>query len=101
MNDKAILVVRDYIAKLKLPYNEWRKPYFEQASYAIWAANEVLRSIENNKSIPPIMVVEDFIRKMDAFSCINANNSRMFSIAHDTAQDILDVFLGIDIERRN
>lgn len=92
-NKTPELVIRDYMSKLSEPMYGWRKDRFEQCSYTRWATKEVLRCIREQKNTPPIIVVEDFIRRMDVYACANPDNSYIFSIAHDVGEDILDIFL--------
>lgn len=88
-----IAVITGYIVKLREPVSNWRSSKFKQSSYAKWAAKEVLRYVKEHDSVPPIMAIEEFIRKMDKYSCMNTKSSYMFSVAHDIAEDILDLFL--------
>lgn len=93
MNDLAIEIIRKYIVDLENRAYLWQKPSFKQNSYAKWAANELLECIRNRPTTSVIVTIEDFIRRMDRYSCMNLKNSYMFSVAHDTAEDILDIFL--------
>ena len=86
-------IIRGYIVKLKVPVCDWPHSNFKQLSYSRWAAKEVLKYVKEHDSIPPIVAIEEFIRKMDKYSCMNSNSSYMFSVAHDIAEDILDLFL--------
>lgn len=97
MNTRAELIIQDYILDLKEPRNHYQRSQFKQSSYSIWAANEVLNYIREHESIRPTsIVIEDFIRKMDEYSCKNSINSFIFSVAHDIAEDILDIFLAME-----
>lgn len=91
----AELVVMDYIADLKDPTLCMRKDMFNQRSYSIWAAEEVLRAIQKNKDIQPIEVVENFIAKMDQYSLQKPSTSYIFSIAYDIAVDIGDILMAM------
>lgn len=93
MNDLAIEIIQKYIADLEKQNHFWQKSSFKQNSYAKWAANELLECIKNRPKTSVIVTIEDFIRKMDRYSCMSLKNSYMFSVAHDTAEDILDIFL--------
>lgn len=93
MNEQAILIVKNYIKRLKRPNSSKKILYFEQLSYSRWAADEILRCFMNQNTRSPVDIIEEFISKMDMYSCVNGNASFMFSVAHDTAEDILDVFL--------
>lgn len=69
--------------------------YFIQASYSKWAVIELLVCIQNDDKTPPIIIAEEFVRKMDDYSCVNSKNSLIFSIAKDAAMDVLDLLLGM------
>lgn len=87
------------VSTFKNPY--WiKEAYFRQESYAVWAAREIL-SLMQNANKPTISVLQDFIEKMDAFSCKNMCSSLGFSVAKDVAEDIMFMMLGKHMERRN
>ena len=88
-----IAVIRGYISRLNNPTRNWRNSNFKQISYSKWAAKEVLKYVKEHDSIPVTIAIEEFIRKMDKYSCMNSNTSYMFSVAHDIAVDILDTFI--------
>ncbi len=93
-NDYILSVIRGYADEyLKEP--RWRisKDWFKQISYSRWAVDEILKRIEKNGSTPPVLIVEDFIREMDVFSCRNRRAGIIFSVAHDMAENILDVLI--------
>ena len=93
MNDLAIEIIQKYISDFENRKHYWSKPMFKQNSYAKWSAEELLERVQNRKNVPAIYVIEDFIRLMDRYACMNPHNSYMFSVAHDTAEDILDFIL--------
>ncbi|WP_297183047.1 hypothetical protein [uncultured Phocaeicola sp.] len=95
-NDYILSVIREYADEcLKEPVWHISRDWFKQISYSRWAVDEILKRIEESKFTPPIMVVEDFIRKMDDFSCKNKKTSIIFSVAHDMAENILDVLIAM------
>lgn len=97
--ERVISAVREYAdTYLKAPKWRMQRGRFELASYNRWAADEILRSIEESGSVPPVMVVEDFIRRMDDFSCRNGKGSTIFSVAHDMAENILDILLVTNLD---
>lgn len=96
MNKETIFVLQEYLADHDKPGRySWRKEYFEQYSYSRWAVKELIRRIQIKKKVPPILVIEDFIREMDKYSCMRSSSSFMFSVAKDTAEDIYDIFLAM------
>lgn len=93
-NDYILSVIRGYADEyLKEPRRRMLKDWFKQVSYSRWAVDEILKRIEKNGSTPPVLIVEDFIRKMDVFSCRNRRAGIIFSVAHDMAENILDVLI--------
>lgn len=110
MNDRerAMLIIRDYI--FDLGFKEGSQPkssgcriqriptkrrYFDQKSYSNWAANEILLYVQNHSDMSPIEAIEEFAKKVDRYSVKNPNTSYIFSVAYDTAMDILDIFLAM------
>ena len=71
------------------------KKYFDQLSYHNWAVNEIIREIEKS-DMPPMLVVESFISKMEDCACRNKKNSRMFSIAKDAGEWVLDILISMN-----
>lgn len=89
-------VITEYISNLSRPslyLGKGQKAHFKQESYSKWAAKEVLRCVKEQDNRHPIDVIEDFVRRMDRYSCLNSEQSFIFSIAHDTGMSILDLFL--------
>lgn len=94
MNEAVILIIESYIREhLFDPASSWPKYYFKERSYSRWVANEILERVKEQKTTPPIIVIEDFIRELDDCSCGNENNKLIFSIARDAAEDMLNLFL--------
>lgn len=90
-NTMAIQVIQDYIKRLKhQPKELWLSTEFEQQSYSKWVANDILGRLKRERSIPPLQLLEEYRERMDEYSCCNSKNSFMFSVAHDTAEDIID-----------
>lgn len=95
-NDHILSAIREYVDEcMREPKWRMSKEWFRQVSYSRWAVGEIMKSIEESRFTPPIMVVEDFIRKMDDFSCRNKKTSIIFSVAHDMAENILDVLIAM------
>lgn len=65
---------------------------FCQASYEKWAANELYEYVQKYPLRSPITTTEEFIAKMGNMAC-EPGETHMFSVAEDTAVDILDVLL--------
>ncbi len=95
-NDRVLSVIQEYADEcLKGPSWRMSKARFKQVSYSRWAIDEIVKSIEASRSVPPVVVVEKFIRKMDDFSCRNDKTSIIFSVAHDMAENILDILIAM------
>lgn len=92
MNEQAIVIIKNYMKRLNRPNRSKKILHFEQLSYSRWAANELLNCVMEQNSKSPVRIIEEFISKMDTYSCMNGA-SFIFSVAHDTAEDILDMFL--------
>lgn len=93
INEMAISMVRYYISKIDKPENSRYDGDFYQLSYTMWAANEILSLLKMNKKIPPLTLIEEFAQRMNEYSCMNIKTSYGFSVAHDTAVDIIDMFV--------
>lgn len=94
MNEAAIIKIMSHIENaLFEPQYKWDESIFKERSYARWAAFEILARIMDSPFTPPDLIIDEFIIKMAYFSCINEDTeaSRMFIIARDAAQDILDI----------
>lgn len=72
----------------------WRTPkeVLELQSCHNWAVDEVLKKIEES-DLPPIEVVEKFVKQMDEYSCLNPKTSRMFATAKDAGVWVLDTLI--------
>lgn len=106
MNEKAISIIQKYVDKnLFKPRSNWSKYYFKERSYSRWAAYEIQeRIIEEILRLPThitgreqkisIEIIKEFINEMDYYNEINSNrnSSFIFSVAKDTAKEILYLF---------
>lgn len=114
MDIRAISILQEYIADMPEPRKKCRRQIFLQETYSRWAAEEILKCIQENESRPPVAVVEEFKDRMNHYSLMNRSSSYIFSVAYDIAMDIFlamsDPYLGYlkeefekrdEIERRN
>ena len=60
---------------------------FEQSSYAQWTYEEIIRRIIKSDD-SPLEVIEEFIEELSESIYVNVDNSYIFSVALDTAEDI-------------
>lgn len=72
----------------------WHEQLFEEMSYSRWAAFEIVDRLLDRPLDPPEVVVEDFLLRVALYSQVvkTPTQRRMFSIAEDTAEDILQFF---------
>lgn len=111
-NEAAVSVLQYYIDEhLFEPRSNWPKDFFRGRSYSRWAAYELQgRIIEESLRLPPhltitcreqktpIEIIVEFISEMDYFlemSEMNGNRRSqfIFSVAKETAKEIIDLFL--------
>jgi len=96
INEDAVLAVVRYIEKQPLLLS-WPKHWFDQRAYSRWAANEILGLMMDRPFESPVAVIEEFMIKMDYFSWVAKDSEahRIFSIAADTAEDLLELIKNI------
>lgn len=90
MYDEILFSIIDYMNEIEKA-SFWNKELFEQQVYSIWAAKEIYILLYENEDEHPAQVVERYAKKMDEYSCRHGEKSIMFSIAHDTAIEILGI----------
>ena len=88
----VVRIIRKYLLDIERSCSMccWNTPRFEQITYEIIAATTILDEIENNKSLKPKAIIEDFRAKMNKYVYINTLFSRHYSIQADAATYILD-----------
>ncbi len=94
MNDTAIQTILKYVEiNLFEPGCTWPTIYFEERSYARWAAIEILESIMNHPFRSADEIIEEFIFKMIIYSAWmdNPDICFRFSVAKETAENILEI----------
>lgn len=100
MSDEQLeFIFQEYLKNIKNPCSQWKKDKFMQVSYSRLAVNELLIFVKQHRNMTPINAIELFIRKMDEYACSNGNNSYIFSVAHDIAEDVYDIFLTMKGEK--
>lgn len=93
---KAVNIIYANVERLgdlrsAIPYSE----AFEQMSYSRFAAFEIVRLLSRPDAENPIMIIENFIEKMDRYSLIDSDYSWPYSCMYDSATNILDLVLGL------
>ena len=94
MNDAAIQTILKYIeTSLFEPKYTWSTVYFEERSYARWAATEILESIMDHPLRSADEIIEEFIFKMMIYSAWTDDSDICFrfSVAKETAENILEI----------
>ena len=83
--------IHDYYPE---PPFTWHAGLFEEMTYSRWAALEILNKIMDRPLDPPEDVVMDFLLRVALYSQVTGTpiQQRIFSIAEDTAEDILSFF---------
>ena len=80
-----------YLTSNNIKENDyWNVELFNQKVYTIWAIEELRKEVEKNKNESPIFTIENFISKMDEYSCKNIKTSTIFSVARDVGMYVLD-----------
>lgn len=109
MCDLAISIIDDFIKEnLSEVDSKCPKDYFEDRSYARWAAYEIIGRLDEEaqrlpshitgswrEPIPPVDIIAGFIDDMEGYvydGC-SEQHERIFSIAKDVADEIILLFL--------
>lgn len=107
MDETAVLTIQKYIDDYLLePRSNGPRRYLDQRSYSRWAAYEIQNRIIDEVSrlpphitgrdlVSPIDVILEFISDMDYYHSLSDNkqSNLIFSIAIETAKNILYLFL--------
>lgn len=64
---------------------------FEQISHAKFALKMLLQEIHEHSGVSACAVIEDFAQRMENYSYGNAETSYVFSVACETAQNLLNI----------
>lgn len=64
-----------------------------QRSYYKWALNELICILRINDETPPLILIEEFLHKMDNYSVINSKTSYVFSCAKDATEWVIDTLI--------
>ena len=91
-NEKALLIIWDYLLDLKLPKNRKREELI-QASRSRWAIRELYFYVRRHGDVPPIVALEMFMKLMDDCASANENNRELYEAARDEVMEVWDIFL--------
>ena len=96
INAMAIDIVQGYYDEyLFEPGKKWPIDEFELRTYGRWIATEIIRALKADPMTPPLMIIEEIVDKMKKFCYVteDTEQSLMFAIAKNTAEDIARLFL--------
>lgn len=76
------------------PHIAWPHNSFEQRSYSRWAAIEIADRLMDRPYEFPDIIIESFMLEMEilAIEAKDPKRKRIFTIAEETAEDILTLF---------
>ena len=97
MYDKRYIIqcIRDYASEFyREPRLGLRRGNFEQRSYTKAVVEELIRAIRESDA-PPLIVVEDFTKKMDDYASRKGQRTWMFSVAYDLAVSVEDFLMAM------
>ena len=92
--EQMISLIRDYVFDNMLPqytFHNVKNRYFQEESYLLWAADELINRISERRTESPVKTVEDFVRQMKRFSRLNSKSKYAFNVAYELSVNILDV----------
>ena len=84
-------IIRTYMSKTKAPRAGLSKERFEIESYSQWAILEAVTYLRGRRDT--VQALEEFIHKMDEYSCVNSKTSCIFSTAKTAVEDLLDALI--------
>lgn len=97
--DRQIELIEDYIENLPQPddhQTRCKKSLIIHEGIINWTARDILDECLMHPKSSPIKVIENYITKMDDYSCIGSvDASEMFSTAKILAEDLLDQLLAM------
>lgn len=90
----AYMIIECLEENLFEPNQQWPDNSFEERSYARWAAYELAERIMDRPHEEPDDILHDFMVRMYFLSELtdDPKKKRIFSIAAETAEDILTLF---------
>ena len=76
------------IGKIKIFRKRGEFEAGNQWLYARWAAKELISELDNNRSIPPLLIIGQFTERMDEYSTHDHPCAIAFSVASDVGKHI-------------
>lgn len=91
--NEAIFKIQNYLNNVLFePSLNWPEDEFRERSYSRWAVNEIITRITDCPLDPPDQVIELFLLEMIMYTYLeNESHDHVFSIASNTAEDILSL----------
>ena len=74
------------------PQSKWEDYWLRMRSYELWATDDILKSIYDHPFVDPREIIRGFIDRMELWLDIindNTDQTYMFSVAKETAEDLL------------
>lgn len=95
MNDVSVSVIQAYIDECLFdPKRNWPDCEFLRRSYSRWAANEVLRRVQNSNE-NPLYIFDEFIAELEDYADQSEDKSVrfIFDTAKETIEDLALLFV--------
>ncbi len=90
--ETVVSIIKNYEGYLE--YNSEMRGYCrEYLSYSRWAVAEILHSLSENKTVAPLIVIDDFRDKMLKYASFNSKANVIFTFAQETAEEIIDLLM--------
>jgi len=90
MHNVALSIARQFYEDSHEPTKYWPKQYREKASYEKWAANEIVRLLEQDQSNNSALTVSAFMKRIKKYATFNPKAYTMFMYAYSVAENVLD-----------
>lgn len=90
--EAVVSVIKDYEGYLEY-YAEMRGYCQEYLSYSRWAVTELLHSLSENKTVAPLIVIDNFSDKMAQYASYHSTTNVIFKYAKRVTEDIIDLLM--------
>ena len=75
------------------PQANWPRFFYDRRVIERWTASEILTMVVDRPEIDPLNIMETFIGRMKIYRDLEGKASEKFSIAVETAEDVILLFL--------
>lgn len=96
MNDIATVVIREYVEECFFePSIGWPQFEFDRRVYSRWAADEILRRIQEDPEADPLDILSQFVAEMDDYSEVGDDRDKqfIFVVAREMAEELALLFV--------